>query len=369
MPRRLLDSIRKSSHSADPFASNERRALSFSLYGCLVNYRLIPHFVGQIAVEHGLKSALAESYFNVYYNRVMYGEGFRQYRNVLLRTLEYVDMEMDSKGIFANSLGELYLMHKDLRPTPDVIEGLKELKKLNVEMYILANTDKVLTKHCFEYLGEFFDEAHIITTEETHCYKPDVAFFKAANSKFNLRAADHFHVASNYFTDIVPVKQLNWDTIYVNRRRTGVIEECKPDLMVSSFLELKDAIKSLRRSEMEAEKAAKQREAEEKAKAEEEAQAAAAVAAAQRAEREAALQRQREEQARMPKRDIFGDIIPSDTDVDNTMDSMGAFSTPLNLSNPQDAKIASKLKNMNPARARAIAAARERALAYSKNNI
>lgn len=366
MAHYLLDSIRKAP-KIDPFADVKRRAVTFSLYGCLVNYRLIPHFVGQLAVEHGLKSALAESYFNVYYNRVMYGERFRAYKDLLLRTLQYVDMEMDSKGIFANSLDELYLMHADLRPTPDVVDGLSDLKKKNVELYMLANTDKNLARHAFGFLGDFFDEAHILTVDDTHCYKPDAAFFQAANDKFKLRSADHFHVASNYFTDIVPAKQLHWDTIYVNRRRTGIMEDAAPEMMISSFIELEDAMVTARIRQMEEEAAAQQREAEAAAKAEEEARAAAEAAAATRAAREAALQQQRQAQRNAPQRDIFGDEIGGRS-YDSSVDAIGAFSgfTPLNMNNPQDAKIAAKLKGMSPARARAIAAARERALAYSK---
>lgn len=372
----ILDSNRKAPN-IDPFAKVKRRAVTLDLYGCLLNFRLIPHFVGQVARERKLKPELAEMYFNLYYSRVMYGEPYRPYKAVLARTLDYVDMEMDTQNVFSGCLEELYLMHADLRPTPDVMSALADLKRKNIELYLLSNTDGILTKRSLEVLSPYFDEAHVMSLDETSCYKPDLNYFRAAIDKFKLRGADHFHVASNYFTDIVPAKQLHWDTVYVNRRKTGVMQEALPGMMISSLSELEDAMLWIRINQIEEEKAAQQREAEAVAKAEADAKAAKEAEAAAQAAKDAEVAAKRAayqeqqlqmQQVQLQQQDIFGDEIAPSYSRTSDIDSMGAFNgfTPLNMSNPQDAKIAAKLKTMSPARARAVAAARERALAYAK---
>lgn len=369
----ILDSNRKEP-SFDPFAKVKRRAVTFDLYGCLVNFRLIQHFVGQVARERKLKPDLAEDFFNLYYSRVMYGEQFKSYKQLLSRVLSYVDMEMDTNNVFIGCLEELYLMHADLRPTPDVMTALAALKRKNIELYLLANTDKYLAKQSLDVLSPFFDEEHLLTVDEARCYKPDIKFFNAANDKFKLRSADHFHVASNYFTDIASVKKIHWDTIYVNRRKTGVLTDCLPDMMIGSLTDLEDAMVAVRINQIEEEKAAQQREAEAAAKAESDAKAAKEAEQAARAAREAeaaskmAAYQEQQQQMLQSQRQFDDDMFGDYGIIDRNADVIGVFSgfTPLNMSNPQDAKIASKLKNMSPARARAVAAARERALAYAK---
>lgn len=366
-----LDPNRKAP-SFDPFADVKNRAVTFDLYGCLLNFRLIPHFVGQVARERKLSPELAEMYFNLYYSRVMYGENIKSYRSLLARVLSYVDMEMDTTNVFTGCLDELYLMHADLRPTPEVMDTLSYLKHKNIQMFILSNSDKFLTHKVMEIFPSFFDDKHIITVDETLCFKPNLDYFKAAADKFKLRSFDHFHVSSNYFTDVVPARTLHWDTIYINRRKTGVLQECVPDMMIPSLKDLKDAMIWVRINQIEEEKAAQLREAEAAAKAEaeekarEEAKAAAKAAhnaevmAAHKAELEAQQQHARHQH-----------LFNNEVTYDPSIDGLGAFDgtfTPLNLNNPRDAKIAAKLKSVSPARARAIAAARERALAYAKAN-
>ena len=38
------------------FEDHERKVLTFDLYDCLLNFRLVPHFVGQIGRENNILS-------------------------------------------------------------------------------------------------------------------------------------------------------------------------------------------------------------------------------------------------------------------------------------------------------------------------
>lgn len=371
----ILDPNRKAP-SFDPFSKDDKRAVTFDLYGCLLNFRQIPHFISQIARENNLKPEVAEPFFNLYFNRVMYAEQPKSYRELLHRTLEFVDMEMDTVNVFTGCLEELYLLHTDLRPHSDVIKTLEFLKSKNIEMFLLANSDKYLSKRTLEYFRDFFDDKHIFTIEDSLCFKPTNEYWRAATDKFKLRTYDHFHVTGNYFTDVVPAKKLHWDTIYVNRRKTGVLQSCLPDMMIRSLTELDDAMTWVRINQIEEEKAAQQREAEAKAKED----AAAKAEAEAKAAREAEIVAQRtaahkEEMLRQQQQQLKQHLAASSYEdgfgapVFNDFDAVGAFDnnyTPFNLKDPRDAKIAAKMQSVSPARARAIAAARERALANSK---
>lgn len=338
-----------------------RKALSFDLYGCLLNYRPIEHFVGQVGRENNISPELSEHFFNLYLNRIMYSGNFMNYRDILDACMHYLDMELNTKVFTANAT-ELYLLHNDLKLNPDVLPVLHALKDKGYELYLLANTSMFLMKPLFERLDNLFGEKTVLVSDEVRCYKPNIDFFKAASDKFKLRSAEHFHVSSDYFRDIMPATRLRWLTAYVNRSKTGVYENMEPSVIITSLADLEEGMNL-----------AKQRiEAEERAAREREEQAAAAeAAAAAKAEEERKQRKAAEEAARMKayqQQQLQQQQHMFSRHTGVIVDDMASFGGGTHQyfvpETQEDMILAEKMKKMSPARARAVAKARERALKH-----
>lgn len=339
MPNNVNGARRSSSH--------ERRVITFDLYGCLLNFRLVPHFVGQVGRENNINPELTEYFFHLYLNRVMYAMDFMNYHDVLATTMAYIDMEFNTK-VFTQNFNELYLIHNDLVPHNDVLPVLHALREKGYELYILGNTDMTLMRKQFDRLDGIFDEKTVLVADEPRCYKPRFDFMRKAVDKFKLRSALHFHVSDNYFQDIIPASQLHWMSVYVNRSKTGVYKGIEPSVVINTLSDLEGGMAyALKRIEEE-EAAARARENAER-------QAAEQKAAEQKAKAEETAHVQRAAQQQMQQQRHQQQQYESFNINDDMMEFGNATIT------EQDRILNEKMKHMNPARARALAKARERA--------
>ena len=344
----------------EPYFGHDRRALTFDFYGTLLNYQLIPHFVGQVGRENNINPELTERFFNMYLERMMYALDYMSYRDVLENAMKYLDMEFNTK-VFSANIDELYLMHYDIKPHFDVLPALQALKSKGYELYLMANTSLSLVEKQFDHFEGLFNDKNILVADEVRCYKPRLEFFKAAVNKFKLRTADHFHVSADYFQDIIPATRLHWLTVYVNRSKTGVFKGMEPSGIITNLSELEEGMVNAKKRIEEEERAARERELAAQ-KSEAEAQLAAArQAEAEKAAKEAARQQQLQQQQQMYQQQQaqrgrgMGDII------DDSVDFGG--SNPYFVPQSQEDRIlVEKMRTMNPNKARALAKARERAL-------
>lgn len=408
---------------------HDRRVVTFDLYGCLLNYRMITHFVGQVGRENKFEPELVERYFQLYLERIRLSPDFMTIRDVLETSMKYLDMEFNTK-VFTKNFAELYLIYNDLKPHPDVLPTLEKLHRAGYEMYILANTDIQLISRQFDNLGGYFSEKTVLVADECRCYKPNLGFFKAAAEKFKLRSADHFHVTSNYFQDIAPACRMHWLTAYVNRSKTGVFEDLEPSVVLNSLTDLEEGMQFAKRRIEEEERAAAEREQHARLIEEKKKQVAAQAAqqAKLRQQREMAARQQQMQQKQMQQQMAgmspqqqqqmmqqmqqqqmmqqqmagmspqqqqrmmqqmqqqqmmqqrmaqqqrrgpgFGML--NDDDLADFAGS-GPAATPQNQyfvpQNERDAALAEKMRHMNPAKARAIARARERGLAAARGRV
>lgn len=322
-------------------SSRVRKTITFDLYGCLLNNKLIHHFVGQVAREHNVEPALAENFFNLYIERVKYSSSsFVPYYDLLQRALLYVDMELNTNTTFVSHLDELFLLHVDIKPHVDVLPALHNLIENGYELYLIANTSFQLVQKQFDNFEGIFNEKNICVTDEVKTYKPNLDFFRFAAKKFKLFGTDHFHVSSNYFNDIIPANLLHWDNIYVNRNKTGIHQDYEPTLVIHNLTDLHEGMGYVRYRQHEEEMAAQRREEEEAEKLE-----AAKRAQELRARHEAETRRQeqalREREHRMQQQSLH----------DKIMDPHGFQEV---------------IQNVNPMKARALSLAREKALAHAR---
>lgn len=191
-----------------------KKILTFDCYGTLLDPSPLYGLIGQIAKEQGLSSEKAIHIFSSYEDRLMYGESFIKYDELLLQALMYCDMEMNCDG-FASQYERVILVHKTFQPFPDVLAALRVLKEMGYELVLLSNTTHQMMRWHVEALEHWFDDW--LVAEDTKCYKPDLRFFQMAEQKFDLRTREHFHIAKGYWWDIVPASKLGWGKIWVNR--------------------------------------------------------------------------------------------------------------------------------------------------------
>lgn len=255
--------------SHGPYDPNKRRAVTFDFFDCLVNYRLITHYVSQVGRENGIDSALVERLFILYLERLKYCGDYIPYNDLLAQVLMYLDMELNSK-CFEPTADELYILHNDLRLHQDVMPCLRQLKENGFELYLMANCPTSLVSKHFERMEDLFNDKNTISSDESKCYKPRLDFFKLANNKFKLSSADHFHVSSSYFGDIMAANKMHWDSVYVNRTKTGVYKENEPSVIITTMADLEDAMAYARRKMEEEERLAAERDREAQLQAERE---------------------------------------------------------------------------------------------------
>lgn len=213
-----------------------KKILTFDCYGTLLDPSPLYGLIGQIAKEQGLSSEKAIHIFSSYEDRLMYGESFMKYDELLLQALTYCDMEMNCDG-FASQYERVILVHKTFQPFPDVLAALRVLKEMGYELVLLSNTTHQMMRWYVEALEHWFDDW--LVAENTKCYKPDLRFFQMAEQKFDLRTREHFHIAKGYWWDIVPASKLGWRKIWVNRTHLKKGREMEQSYwMVSSVLEV-----------------------------------------------------------------------------------------------------------------------------------
>ena len=367
------------------YFGNGRRALTFDLFGCLINHRMLTHFVGQVGRENNINPELTERNFQLYLERVKYGSDFMTYSDVLNMTMAYMDMTFNTK-VFSQAAPELMIVYGDMRPHPDVVQSLQRLRAAGFELFLMANANIQMVQRQFENLGGVFDEKTVLTADECRCYKPNANFFKAAAEKFKLRTADHFHVSSEYFQDIVPATRMRWLTAYVNRSQTGTMPAFEPSVTLSTLNDLEEGLIYARRKIEEEEQAAREREAAAKAEAEASAAAKARAEHAARARKLQAQQQQMQQrmqqQQQMQQQQMQGRVgrpgmpqgrpqmAPNIMDINDDMVEFGGLAPDTNQyftpQNDRDMELAAKMRNMPPAKARALAKARERAMAAAR---
>ena len=213
-----------------------KKTLTFDCYGTLLDTTPLYELIGDIAERHDFSRKKAIETFKSYEDRLMYGEEFLPYDELLHEILTYCDMELNT-NVFTYHYEKVIEVHKNFFPFPDVLPALYRLKEKGYELLIMSNSTKKIMNWHLEKLDHLFDDC--LVAEETKCYKPTLAFFRMAEEVFKLKEKEHCHIAKGYWWDIVPAKKLNWNKIWVNRDNyiAGRKKET-PYLTISSLEEL-----------------------------------------------------------------------------------------------------------------------------------
>ena len=215
------------------------KILTFDCYGTVMDTSSLYMYISSIAEKNGVSGDKAKNIFVNYEDRLMYGEDYIPYNDLLHYALEYCDMELNT-NIFELECQNVLNVHNKFMPYPDVLTSLKRLKESGYHLCLMSNSIHSIMNWHLDALDHIFDD--IILAEDTHCYKPSLKFFNYAQTKLCLDNSRHCHIAAGYWWDIVPCSKLGWNKIWVNRRNFRGSDRHQPYKEIHSLTELSTLI-------------------------------------------------------------------------------------------------------------------------------
>jgi 2-haloacid dehalogenase len=161
--------------------------------------------------------------------------GHTPYRQIGQRAVSYV---MDRCGIAYTQDEVRWLVSEieKLKPFPDVIAALAELRSAGYKLAILSNGDRDMLKAAGPHIGFPFD--HVISVEEAGYFKPHWKTYAKAAEIIGEEPSGILFVANHAF-DCIGAKSFGMRTAFIDRRKRPFGETPhQPDLVVSDFSEL-----------------------------------------------------------------------------------------------------------------------------------
>lgn len=213
--------------------------ITFDCYGTLLDASGVGKWLAKIATQNNLSAEKAIAIYTNYEDRLMYGEEFHPYQELLQLILDYCDQELVT-DVFHDQLGALIKVHKNFRPFPDVIPALTKLKQHGWQLILMSNTNHDIMESNRQQFNSLIDD--VVLADDVHCYKPDLRFFKAAAAKYQFANDKHIHIANGYWWDIVPCAKLDWPKIWCNRSEMKGNQREQPYQEIHSLNEIDQAV-------------------------------------------------------------------------------------------------------------------------------
>lgn len=165
--------------------------------------------------------------------------GHTPYRQIGHRAVSYV---MDRCGFDYTQDDVRWLVSRieRLKPFPDVIEALHQLRDAGVKLVILSNGDRDMLEAAKEHIGFPFDE--VISVQEAGYFKPHWKTYATAEARTGEERSSILFVANHAF-DCIGAKSYGMRSAFIDRRRRPFGETPhQPDLIVRNFAELAAAM-------------------------------------------------------------------------------------------------------------------------------
>jgi 2-haloacid dehalogenase len=215
------------------------KLITFDCYGTLINTDPFYNEIGIIGNELGIDKKLITNTFANYEDRLMYGESFMKYTELIYKALDYCELELNCDGI-KSQYDRLIDVHKELLPFNEVNSTLHFLKENGYKTAILSNSELEIIKYNIKALNHNFD--YVLLAEDLHSYKPQMEFFTKVSKIIDLPRYNHCHIAAGFWWDIVPASKLMWNKIWINRNNKKGLTQYKPYQEVKTLDEIIDYI-------------------------------------------------------------------------------------------------------------------------------
>ena len=165
--------------------------------------------------------------------------GHTPYREIGQRAVAYV---MDRCGInyTSDEVRALVAEIERLKPFPDVVAALAQLRSHGYKLAILSNGDRDMLAAAGPHIGFAFD--HVISVEEAGYFKPHWKTYAKAEKIIGANRTAILFVANHAF-DCIGAKSYGMRTAFIDRRQRPFGETPhQPDVVVSNFAELAAAL-------------------------------------------------------------------------------------------------------------------------------
>jgi 2-haloacid dehalogenase len=228
---------------ADGYDSDrELKFLTFDLYGTVVDMQsglteaAAPFLKekGWPGQPHQFVTWWRRTHFENSMIDALCDRGHTPYREIGHRSVSHV---LDRAGIsFSREDVEwLVAQIEKLRPFPDVLEALAELKN-RYGLAILSNGDRDMLDNAAPYVGFDFDAT--ISVQDAGYFKPHFATYGKAAEMLGEDPACIMHVANHPF-DCVGAKAAGMQAAYIDRRKRPFGDTPhQPDIVAADFAEL-----------------------------------------------------------------------------------------------------------------------------------
>src|ERR1700733_1895810 len=221
----------------------EVRALVFDQYGTIVDMQKgLTERAEPFLREKGWKGNVNS--FVTWWRRTHYensmidalcDRGHTPYRQIGHRAVAHV---LDRCGLAStqDEVREMVSWIESLRPFPDVLAGLHQLRAAGYKLVILSNGDRDMLEAGGPHIGFPFDL--VISVQEAGYFKPHWKTYATAERLIGLDRSSCLFVANHAF-DCIGAKSYGMRTAFIDRRRRPFGETPhQPDLIVSDFAEL-----------------------------------------------------------------------------------------------------------------------------------
>lgn len=209
--------------------------LTFDVYGTLLNMSSISEAISKIAEENNFDPKKAATMYSLTEDEIMYGQEFETLDKVINRSLFWSDTYLNQNFLQKN-YDKVIQAYKNLKPFPDVIESLRELKNRGYTLVMMSNSMNMIMDENKKSLGNLFDKSYL--AEQIKTYKPRIEFFQFVHKDLDFDNNNHTHIANGYWWDIEPATKMNWRyKIWVNRNNMKQSSEFDPQVEVYNLKE------------------------------------------------------------------------------------------------------------------------------------
>ena len=165
--------------------------------------------------------------------------GHTPYRQIGHRAVSNV---MDRSGISYSQNDVQWLVSEieKLKPFPDVVDALGQLRETGYKLAILSNGDRDMLEAAKPHIGFPFDAT--ISVQEAGYFKPHWKTYAKAEELLGEERTSILFVANHAF-DCIGAKAFGMRTAFIDRRKRPFGHEPQqPDIIVADFKELTDAL-------------------------------------------------------------------------------------------------------------------------------
>ena len=188
--------------------------LTFDVYGTLLDEAPLYETVAQIGKIIGVNPQTPKQRFMTYQASRDNMHPYLDYTVLLRNNLIHLDYTFNLEHKFEEHFIDVLQAHRELKPFPEVVPTLKELRSRGYQLILMSNSSwDIITANAKALVVP----TDIWLAEDVHAYKPDLHFFKAVADHYGFTADNHWHIAEGYPSDIVPVHAMKSPSIWVNR--------------------------------------------------------------------------------------------------------------------------------------------------------